>query len=148
MIKIGDSRVMFDANGKAPITFASYAISYRGGHAHVRIEQETFKDLKAYCLEHACHWSPERLEKTLRVLRFEPYAPVRPSSSRSFGLSTARERPLNWSLCRRYACACDVGFSGRLKNSMLVPKKLPECRRRRTQAGRELGTDGLGALLR
>lgn len=62
---------------KAPINFGSYAISYRGGHAHVRIEREIFKDLKAFCLEHACHWSPERLGETLRGLPFEPYAPVR-----------------------------------------------------------------------
>jgi hypothetical protein len=62
---------------KAPVHFASYAVSYRAGHAHVRIERETFKDLKAYCLEKACHWSPERIEAMLRGVPFEPYAPVR-----------------------------------------------------------------------
>ena len=29
----------FAIAGESPIKFASYAISYRGGHAHVRIEQ-------------------------------------------------------------------------------------------------------------
>jgi hypothetical protein len=62
---------------KAPIIFASYAISSRAGHAHVGIERETLRDLKAFCLEHACHWSPERIAQTLRTLPFEPYAPVR-----------------------------------------------------------------------
>ena len=33
---------------ETPIKFASYAVSYRGGHAHVRIERETFAELKAY----------------------------------------------------------------------------------------------------
>ena len=62
---------------KVPVKFGSYAVSYRGGHAHVRIERETFKDLKAYCFQNACHWSAERMGTLLRDLPFEPYAPVR-----------------------------------------------------------------------
>jgi len=62
---------------KAPVKFGSYAISFRGGHAHVRIECETFRDLKAFFLDHACHWSAGRLEAELGQLPFEPYAPVR-----------------------------------------------------------------------
>src|SRR4051794_18745901 len=34
-----------------PIKYAGYAVSYCGGHVHVRIEQETYKDLKAYFLD-------------------------------------------------------------------------------------------------
>jgi hypothetical protein len=41
---------------KVPVKFGSYAISFRGGHAHVRIECETLKDLKAFFLDRACHW--------------------------------------------------------------------------------------------
>src|SRR5690349_10941734 len=33
---------------ETPLKFASYAVSYRGGHACVRIEQQTFRDLKSY----------------------------------------------------------------------------------------------------
>ena len=62
---------------KVPIRFASYAISYHGGHAHVRIDVDTFRELKAYFLDHACHWSTARLEGAIRGLPFEPYAPVR-----------------------------------------------------------------------
>lgn len=60
-----------------PIKFGSYAVSHRGGHASVRIEQGTFMDLKAFFLERACHWSKERLEKELHRLPFEPYVPIR-----------------------------------------------------------------------
>lgn len=62
---------------EVPIKFASYAISYRGGHAHVRIELETFREVKAYFSDHACHWSAERLGRALGALPFEPYSPVR-----------------------------------------------------------------------
>jgi len=62
---------------ETPVKFASYAISHRGGHAHVRIELETFKELKAYFSEHACHWPTERLGRALGALPFEPYAPIR-----------------------------------------------------------------------
>jgi hypothetical protein len=62
---------------KTPIRFRGYSVSYRGGHPHVRIEQEEYKRLKAYFLEVAPHRSVERLERELGSLPFEPYAPVR-----------------------------------------------------------------------
>lgn len=62
---------------RVPIKFASYAISYRGGHAHVRIERETSKDLKAYLAQNALRQSTEWLGRTLQTIPFEPYAPVR-----------------------------------------------------------------------
>lgn len=61
---------------EAPIKFASYAISYRGGHAQVRIDRETERDLKAYFHERAL-WSADKLRKLFSSLPFEPYAPVR-----------------------------------------------------------------------
>ncbi len=61
---------------EAPIKFASYAISFRGGHANVRIDRETERDLKAFFRERAL-WSADRLEKLFSSLPFEPYAPVR-----------------------------------------------------------------------
>jgi len=60
-----------------PIRFRGYAISYRNGHPHVRIEQEQYKRLRAYFLDLALHRSAERLEQELGELPFEPYAPVR-----------------------------------------------------------------------
>jgi hypothetical protein len=48
---------------KTPIRFSGYSISYRGGHPHVRIEQEEYKRLKAYFRDVAPHRSVERLEK-------------------------------------------------------------------------------------
>lgn len=61
---------------EAPIKFASYAISFRGGHAHVRIDRETERELKAY-LQEAALWSAAKLTAFFSSLPFEPYAPVR-----------------------------------------------------------------------
>src|SRR2546430_14039619 len=52
---------------KVPIKFGSYAVSYRGGHAHVRIEREFFKDLQAYLLMNALR-SGDWLEAQIRAL--------------------------------------------------------------------------------
>lgn len=62
---------------ETPIRFHGYAISYRGGHAHVRIEQEEYNRLKAYFVDLAVHRSAESLERELGRLPFEPYAPIR-----------------------------------------------------------------------
>ena len=62
---------------RVPIKFASYSISFRGGHSHVRIEEQTFRDLKAYFLQIALRRSADELAALLWNLPFEPYAPVR-----------------------------------------------------------------------
>lgn len=62
---------------RVPIKFAGYSVSYRGGHSHVRIEQEQYKCVKSYLLDMALHRSAEHLERALGGLPFEPYAPVR-----------------------------------------------------------------------
>ena len=61
---------------KVPIKFASHAISFRAGHAHVRIERETFRDLHAFFLVNALRSRPW-LEDQIRKLPFQPWAPVR-----------------------------------------------------------------------
>ena len=61
---------------ETPIKFASYAIGFRGGHPHVRIERETARELKAFFVDKALR-SSEWLEREFRKLPFEPYAPVR-----------------------------------------------------------------------
>jgi hypothetical protein len=45
--------------------------------AHVRIEQETYRQLRDYLLMHATHRSREQLERMFFRIPFEPYAPVR-----------------------------------------------------------------------
>jgi hypothetical protein len=90
---------------ETPVKFAGYAISYRGGHAHVRIERETYRELKAYFEDLAVHRSRETLEKAFRSLPFEPYAPVR---GQLFAILRAVNRrrkvasyePINWSCLR------------------------------------------------
>jgi hypothetical protein len=62
---------------RRPIRFAGYSIGFRGGHPHVRIEQEEYKQLKAYFVDLAVRRSVASLEKELAQISFEPYAPVR-----------------------------------------------------------------------
>lgn len=62
---------------RVPLKAFGYALSYKRGHAHVRIEREEFKGLKAYFLSRATHRRAEVLEDELRSLPYEPYAPVR-----------------------------------------------------------------------
>jgi hypothetical protein len=62
---------------RTPIKFAGYSVSYRDGHPHVRIEQEEYKQMKAYFLDVAVHRSLVNLEQEFAQLNWEPYAPVR-----------------------------------------------------------------------
>jgi hypothetical protein len=62
---------------EAPIKFGGYAISYRGGHPHVRIEQARYLELKAFLSDVAIHRSKAWLEQRFSQLPFEPYAPIR-----------------------------------------------------------------------
>ena len=62
---------------RKPLKFASYSISHRGGHPHVRIEHGTVRDIEAYVLDLATRRSAAWLGEVLRGLPFEPYAPVR-----------------------------------------------------------------------
>src|SRR5262249_48625056 len=60
-----------------PITYAGYSISYRGGTVHVRIADETYKNLRAYFLEIAVHRSVAYLASEFYNVPFEPYGPVK-----------------------------------------------------------------------
>lgn len=71
-----EARNIRDAR-RVPVKFGGYAVSFRGGHAHVRIEQGRYARLKAYLLSIAVHRQAESLAAEFRQLPFEPYAPVR-----------------------------------------------------------------------
>jgi hypothetical protein len=62
---------------EVPIKMFGYAVSFRGGHPHVRIEQRRYLELKAHFVDLAVHRGREWLEGQFRSLWFEPYAPVR-----------------------------------------------------------------------
>ena len=62
---------------RTPIKFAGYSVSYLGGHAHVRIEQEEYKQMKAYFQDLAIHRSLDNIVREFARLNWEPYAPVR-----------------------------------------------------------------------
>ena len=72
-----------------PIKFEGYSISYRrsgltpkGGaspkwHACVRIDHETYRDLKAFFLSRACHRTTENLASDFARIPFTRFAPIR-----------------------------------------------------------------------
>lgn len=74
---------------RVPIKFEGYSISYRrcgltpkgGGpikwRSCVRIDNETFRDLKGFFLERACHRSAENLGRDFARVPYARYAPVR-----------------------------------------------------------------------
>jgi len=72
----GEAPSIRDAR-RTPVRFYGYSISFRGGHSHVRIEQDTYKELKAYFIDLALRRSREALKEELSQIRFEPYAPIR-----------------------------------------------------------------------
>src|SRR5438876_534642 len=72
------NHALFDLEGglirdvrKVPIKFGGYAVSYRAGHPHVRIEQGRYLGIKAYLADIAIHRTKERLEEEFRWLPFE-----------------------------------------------------------------------------
>src|SRR5262249_4006584 len=62
---------------REPVTCFGYAVSHRGGHPHVRIEQTEYRMLREHFLRIALRRSTDRLAREFRWLPFEPYAPVR-----------------------------------------------------------------------
>jgi hypothetical protein len=74
---------------RAPIKFEGYSISYRrsgltpkGGaspkwHARVAIDPPTYKQLKTFFLDRACHRSPDNLAADFARVPYARYAPVR-----------------------------------------------------------------------
>ena len=62
---------------RTPIRFAGYAVSYRHGHPHVRIDGEDYLGLKARFEARATRYPADQLAAEFRALPFEPYAPVR-----------------------------------------------------------------------
>lgn len=72
-----EAKVVRDVR-RVPFRFAGYSISYKSGHAHVRIEKKRYLELKAYFLEQSTRQPKTDLEHEIRkLLDYEPYAPIR-----------------------------------------------------------------------
>ncbi len=88
LFKQAERKVIQDCR-RVPIKFEGYSISYRqsgitpagGGlrkwHACVRIDNPTFKQLKTFLLDRACHRSVENLSRDFARVPYARYAPVR-----------------------------------------------------------------------
>lgn len=62
---------------KSPVRYAGYALSFRGGHSHVRIDLDEYRNLKAMLLDLAARRPAGVLASVFWRLPYEPYAPVR-----------------------------------------------------------------------
>ena len=62
---------------RVPFKLGGYSVSYRNGHASVRIDQESYMRLKVYLTDLAPRRSVEHMVGEFRMLQFEPYAPIR-----------------------------------------------------------------------
>lgn len=62
---------------RVPFKLGGYSVSYRNGHASVRIDQETYGRRKVYLTDLAPRRSVEAMVEGFRMLQFEPYAPIR-----------------------------------------------------------------------
>lgn len=72
-----EAKVVRDVR-RVPFKYAGYSISYKEGHAHVRIEKKRYLELKAYFLEQATRQETTDLESEMqKLLDYEPYAPIR-----------------------------------------------------------------------
>ena len=65
---------------RVPFKLGGYSVSYRNGHASVRIAQESYKRLRTYLTDLAPRRSAEHMGQEFRMLHFEPYAP-RPAAA-------------------------------------------------------------------
>ena len=62
---------------EVPIRYAGYAMSYRGGHPHVRIEHGDYLMLRAWFELQAIRRDAASLGRALQQVPYEPYAPVK-----------------------------------------------------------------------
>ena len=62
---------------RSPFKVGGYTVSYRNGHASVRIAQESYKRLRAYLTDLATRRPAEHMAEEFRMIHHEPYAPVR-----------------------------------------------------------------------
>ncbi len=71
-----EAKVIRDSR-RVPFGLGGYTISYRNGHASVRIDQETYKRLKGYLVDLAPRRAAEHMIEEFEMIEFEPYAPIR-----------------------------------------------------------------------
>ena len=62
---------------RVPLTHGGYSISHRGGRVCVRIDEETFRNVKALFVGSALRMDARKLAERFTALPFEPYAPIR-----------------------------------------------------------------------
>lgn len=65
-----------DARRKG-IKYGGYLVSFRNGHVQVRLDDETYRNLKAYYVDLATRRRADSLIAELYAAPFEPYSPVK-----------------------------------------------------------------------
>jgi len=88
---------------RTPVKYGGYAVSYRDGHPHVRIERREYLRLRSWILDVAGARGTSGVRAELSGLRFEPYAPVR---RQLLNLLRAANRELSERGHARLAASC------------------------------------------
>lgn len=59
-----------------PIRLGGYSVSHRGGHAHVRVDQPTYLELRDYFVDRAKHRSLDNMVREFYGFPYEPWKPI------------------------------------------------------------------------
>lgn len=76
IFKERESKELRDCRRNA-FRFGGYQIAFRNGHVQVRIDDDTYQQIKAHYTELALHRRAESLIEEFYRFPFEPYAPIR-----------------------------------------------------------------------
>lgn len=104
---------------RMPFKLGGHSVSYRNGHASVRIDRETYRRLKVYLTDLAPRRSAEHMIEEFRMLHFEPYAPIR---RQLLNLLRAVNRTRKWAGLNAVPTSCL-----RLKRRIYKPFKDKYC---------------------
>ncbi len=108
----GEKEQLRDAR-RVPVRFRGYSISYRRSgitpkgadpkddsvrkwHAHVRIDEPTYRQLKTHFVNRACHRSPENLARELAAIPYARYATIRRQLLTLLKLMNEARKPMGY----------------------------------------------------
>ncbi len=76
LFKMREKDQIRDARRNA-IHYGGYQVAFRNGHVQIRIDDESYRELKAYYVDLACRRKKDSLIEEFYRFPFEPYAPIR-----------------------------------------------------------------------
>ncbi len=76
IFKLREASRMQDVRRKG-ISYGGYLISFRNGHVQVRIDDETYKQLKSFYVDLSCRRKAASMIQEFYQAPFEPYSPIK-----------------------------------------------------------------------